>query len=83
MMNLEVLFHSADLTGNSTLRQIAMTHADTTMKNHIRADGAFQHADLFGGALSNFSTIRVYLACCGIQFDDGVGDQETHIPGVF
>ena len=40
-MNLELLFHSADLTGNSTLRKIAMTHADTTMKNHIRADGSF------------------------------------------
>jgi uncharacterized protein YyaL (SSP411 family) len=43
MMNLEVLFHSADLTGNSTLRTIATTHADTTMKNHIRADGSTWH----------------------------------------
>lgn len=39
MMNLEVLFQSADLTGNATLRTIATTHADTTMKNHIRDDG--------------------------------------------
>ena len=39
MMNLEVLFHSADLTGNHTLRNIATTHADTTMLNHIRPDG--------------------------------------------
>ena len=39
MMNLEVLFQSADLTGNSTLRDIAIAHADTTMKNHIRDDG--------------------------------------------
>ena len=39
MMNLEVLFQSADLTGNTTLRTIATTHADTTMKNHIRDDG--------------------------------------------
>jgi len=43
MMNLEVLFHSADLTGNSTLRKIATTHADTTMKNHIRPDGSTWH----------------------------------------
>ncbi|KIM49493.1 glycoside hydrolase family 88 protein [Hebeloma cylindrosporum] len=43
MMNLEVLFRSADLTGNSTLRKIATTHADTTMKNHIRADGSTWH----------------------------------------
>ena len=31
MMNLEVLFQSADLTGNTTLRTIATTHADTTI----------------------------------------------------
>ncbi|RDB24223.1 Unsaturated glucuronyl hydrolase [Hypsizygus marmoreus] len=43
MMNLEVLFHSATLTGNSTLRKIAIAHADTTMKNHIRGDGSTWH----------------------------------------
>jgi len=41
MMNLEVLFNAADLTGNDTLRQIAISHADKTMMNHIREDGAF------------------------------------------
>lgn len=40
MMNLEVLFNAADLTGNDTLREIAKSHADKTMINHIRADGA-------------------------------------------
>jgi hypothetical protein len=39
MMNLEVLFNAADLTGNQTLRQIAISHADKTMTNHVRADG--------------------------------------------
>jgi hypothetical protein len=39
MMNLEVLFNAADLTGNQTLRQIAISHADKTMMNHVRADG--------------------------------------------
>ncbi|TFK43016.1 glycoside hydrolase family 88 protein [Crucibulum laeve] len=43
MMNLEVLFHSADLTGNSTLRDIAIKHADTTIINHIRPDGSTWH----------------------------------------
>ena len=81
MMNLELLFHSADLTGNSTLREIAMTHADTTMKNHIRSDGSFYFNIARG--LSNFSTIRVYLACRGIQLDYGVGDQETDSSRVF
>lgn len=39
MMNLEVLFVSANLTGNDTLRQIAISHANKTMLNHIRPDG--------------------------------------------
>ncbi|TFK72154.1 glycoside hydrolase family 88 protein [Pluteus cervinus] len=43
LMNLEVLYRSADLTGNSTLRTIANRHADTTMANHIRSDGSTWH----------------------------------------
>lgn len=40
-MNLEVLFASANLTGNDTLRQIATSHADKTMQNQIRDDGKY------------------------------------------
>ena len=47
MMNLELLFHSADLTGNDGLRKIAISHADTTMKNHIRNDGGFVRSPYF------------------------------------
>ncbi|KAI9056950.1 glycoside hydrolase family 88 protein [Trametes sanguinea] len=43
MMNLEVLFASEALTGNQTLRDIAISHADKTMVNHIRADGGSYH----------------------------------------
>ncbi|CAK5280944.1 unnamed protein product [Mycena citricolor] len=43
MMNLEVLWVSYKLTGNATLRHIAETHANTTMKNHIRPDGGTWH----------------------------------------
>ncbi|KAH9961073.1 d-4,5 unsaturated-glucuronyl hydrolase-like protein [Russula dissimulans] len=43
MMNLEVLFSAADITGNDTLRQIAISHADKTMINHVRADGSSFH----------------------------------------
>lgn len=43
MMNLDVLFDAADLTGNQTLRQIAVSHADRTMMNHVRADGSLFH----------------------------------------
>ncbi|KAI0373266.1 d-4,5 unsaturated-glucuronyl hydrolase-like protein [Pilatotrama ljubarskyi] len=43
MMNLEVLFASEALTGNHTLREIAISHADKTMVNHIRANGGSFH----------------------------------------
>ncbi|KAJ8522614.1 hypothetical protein ONZ45_g780 [Pleurotus djamor] len=43
MMNLDVLFTAADLTGNNTLREIAITHAKTTHTNHIRKDGSTWH----------------------------------------
>ncbi|KAG6845713.1 hypothetical protein H0H87_004979 [Tephrocybe sp. NHM501043] len=39
MMNLDLLWQASDLTGNDTLRTIAINHADTTLKNHIRDDG--------------------------------------------
>ena len=45
-MNLDVLFQSADLTGNNTLRDIATSHANTTIKNHIRSDGTWSHLSL-------------------------------------
>ncbi|KAI0792824.1 glycoside hydrolase family 88 protein [Abortiporus biennis] len=43
MMNLQVLFASAALTGNDTLRQIAISHANKTMANHVRPDGSSFH----------------------------------------
>ncbi|KAJ7581496.1 glucuronyl hydrolase [Mycena floridula] len=50
MMNLEVLFLSAALTGNTTLTDIAKRHADTTMKNHFRADGSTWHVVVYNSA---------------------------------
>ncbi|PCH38423.1 glycoside hydrolase family 88 protein [Wolfiporia cocos MD-104 SS10] len=43
MMNLEVLFVSASLTGNKTLEDIAISHANKTMQNHVRPDGSSFH----------------------------------------
>ncbi|KAJ7632123.1 glycoside hydrolase family 88 protein [Roridomyces roridus] len=43
MMNLEILWVAYGLTGDENLRHIAITHADTTMKNHIRPDGGTWH----------------------------------------
>lgn len=60
-MNLEVLFQSADLTGNNTLRTIAISHANTTIKNHIRPDGGTWHVihyNTFTGAVTAKKTAQ-------------------------
>lgn len=36
MMNLELLFEASRLSGDSTFHKIAVSHANNTMKNHIR-----------------------------------------------
>lgn len=43
MMNLELLFHATKITGDSTFYKIAVSHADTTMKNHFRENGSSYH----------------------------------------
>ncbi|KAG6829854.1 hypothetical protein H0H92_003297 [Tricholoma furcatifolium] len=40
MMNVHPLLLAGELTGNSTLYDMGISHADTTMKNHIREDGS-------------------------------------------
>jgi rhamnogalacturonyl hydrolase YesR len=43
LMNLEILFWAASETGNSTLYDIAKTHAETSLKHHLREDGSNYH----------------------------------------
>lgn len=43
MMNLEMLFKMADATGDNKMREIAISHADQTLKNHFRPDGSSYH----------------------------------------
>ena len=43
MMNLELLFAATKLTGDSSFYKIAVTHANTTMKNHYRPDYSSYH----------------------------------------
>lgn len=43
MMNLELLFWAAKETGNEMFKDIAVSHAETTMKNHFRADYSSYH----------------------------------------
>ncbi|GAA5870718.1 hypothetical protein JCM3774_001733 [Rhodotorula dairenensis] len=43
MMNLPLLLAAADLTGNTTYRTMAESHANKTIENHIRVDGGSFH----------------------------------------
>jgi rhamnogalacturonyl hydrolase YesR len=43
IMNLELLFWAAKESGDSTFYKIAITHANTTMKNHFRSDYSTWH----------------------------------------
>ena len=43
MMNLEMLFWTSEETGDPIYREIAINHANTTLKNHFREDHSSYH----------------------------------------
>ena len=43
MMNLELLFFASEVTGDTSFKHIALTHALNTMKNQIRSDYSSYH----------------------------------------
>lgn len=43
MMNLEMLFKMSEETGDSRFRDIAVSHADVTLRNHFRPDRSSYH----------------------------------------
>ncbi|GGA95473.1 alginate lyase family protein [Puia dinghuensis] len=43
MINLELLFEATRLSGDSSFYRIAVSHANTTMKNHFRKDYSSYH----------------------------------------
>lgn len=43
MMNLELLFWASKTTGDTSFAHIAVTHANTTMRNHFRPDYSSYH----------------------------------------
>ena len=43
MMNLDLLFWATKETGDSSFYKIAVTHANTTLKNHFRPDNSSYH----------------------------------------
>ncbi|MDR2564042.1 MAG: glycoside hydrolase family 88 protein [Prevotellaceae bacterium] len=59
MMNLELLLWAAKTSGNNELRDIALTHAKTTMANHLRPDFSTYHVvcyDTITGEVTNRNT---------------------------
>jgi unsaturated chondroitin disaccharide hydrolase len=47
MMNLPLLYWASNETGDQKFRDIAVRHADTTLKNFVRADDSVYHAYRF------------------------------------
>ena len=43
MMNLEMLFWTSEVTGDPKYRDVAVSHADVTLKNHFRDDWSSYH----------------------------------------
>ncbi len=63
MMNLELLFWATKVTGDSSFYKIAVTHANTTMKNHFRADYSSYHVvnyNIETGAVQQKKTAQGY-----------------------
>ena len=63
MMNLELLFAATRLTGDSSFYKIAVSHANTTMKNHFRPDYSCYHVidyDTITGAVLKKNTHQGY-----------------------
>ncbi|KAF9518933.1 glycoside hydrolase family 88 protein [Hydnum rufescens UP504] len=63
MMNLDVLFVSSQLTGNTTLHDIAVSHADKTRINHFRPDNSTYHVVHYNsvtGAVTSRVTAQGY-----------------------
>jgi unsaturated chondroitin disaccharide hydrolase len=63
MLNLELLFWASKETGDPVYRDIAVKHAETTMKHHFRNDYSCYHVveyDENTGALRNKNTSQGY-----------------------
>ncbi|MBQ8600955.1 MAG: glycoside hydrolase family 88 protein [Bacteroides sp.] len=63
MMNLELLFEAALLSGDSTLHQVAVDHANTTLANHFREDNSCYHVidySLTDGSVRHKHTAQGY-----------------------
>jgi unsaturated chondroitin disaccharide hydrolase len=63
MMNLEFLMEVSKMTGNEKLKEICISHADKTMKNHYREDNSSFHVvdyDSISGNIIQKQTAQGY-----------------------
>jgi unsaturated chondroitin disaccharide hydrolase len=63
LMNLELLFFASKVTGDPSFKNIAITHAETTMKNQVRPDFGTYHVvnyDTLSGMVLNRETCQGY-----------------------
>lgn len=63
MMNLELLFWASEVTQDSRYREIAIMHANTTLKNHFRKDFSSYHVlnyDIKTGKVKEKKTAQGY-----------------------
>ena len=54
MINLELLFWADSVRGKGPLYDIAVRHAETTMKNHFREDGSCYHVAVYDTLTGEF-----------------------------
>jgi hypothetical protein len=59
MMNLDLLYEAAELSGDKTYAEMATRHAEATARDHIRDDGSTYHVVAYdpntGGILRKFA----------------------------
>jgi len=63
MMNLELLFEASKLSGDNSYKEIAIQHANITLKNHFRKDNSCFHVvgyDTVTGQVINKTTHQGY-----------------------
>lgn len=63
MMNLELLFEATKLSGDSSFYRVAVSHANTTIKNHFRENNSSYHVvdyDPETGAVRQRNTAQGY-----------------------
>ena len=58
MMNLKLLLWATQVSGDSSFYRIAVTHANTTMKNHFRSDNSSYHVLNYNAATDSVQQKR-------------------------